>query len=103
MLAERITGVSNPTPNELCATLQRVLEDVSTSEGWGFATAKRVHGPDTELVKLIRAGHDPLVVFGPQEADGHLFHLRLQGDDWVLADLDGPDPAITDSPASGHE
>lgn len=48
VLAMRLTGLRQPSPGELCARLQVALEDVRTSEGWGFASGKRLHGPEIE-------------------------------------------------------
>lgn len=95
-LAAHLTDVPDPTPNQVSATLRQALDDVFTTEGWGFATARRVHAPNVELVKLVRAGPDPRIAFVPQQAQGHLFYMRVRGSRWVVVGLDGPDPTLDD-------
>lgn len=92
--AEELTGKLAPTEQEVHDVLQERLSDVFAQEGWGIATARRPHGPDVELVKLVQAGEKPLVAFEQQEARGHLFYMRWMEPGWVLVDLDGPDPSV---------
>lgn len=92
-LAKRLTGLEDPPADALLGVLRKVLHDVWATEGWGWATAARLQAPNTELVKLVRAGDRPQVVFEPHRADGHLFMLQMRAHTWVLVDLDGPDPA----------
>lgn len=94
-LSERLTGSSSPTATAVHRALASQLEDVITSDGWGFGTAPRLVAPDTELVKLLRMGARPLVAFEPRTvAQGHLFYVRRTAAGWVLVDLDGPDPGL---------
>jgi predicted nucleic acid-binding protein len=95
-LATRLTGLSHPTPDELCESLRLVLEDVVTNEGWGFGTARRLQAPGTELVKLVRAGSDAVIFSEPRLVQGHLFYLRSRDSGWTLVDLDGPDPSLSE-------
>jgi predicted nucleic acid-binding protein len=97
VLARKLTGSPEPTAAALCEALQAALEDVQAKGGWGFATAKRVHAPDIELVKLVRAGDAPVIAFSPQPVEAHLFYLRLEQGKWRLVELDGPDPALPGS------
>ncbi len=97
LLSARLTGMSDPGPSDLLDALTVALHDVRTTDGWGFATARRPHAPDVELVKLLRAGADPQVVFQPQLARGHLFYLRRHDGGWILVDLDGQDPSLSPS------
>jgi predicted nucleic acid-binding protein len=93
-LAQDLTGKKEPLDGEVQGVLRERLDDVFAQEGWGIATARRPHGPDVELVKLVRAGDDPSIAFDPQDVQGHLFYMRLSEDGWVLVELDGPDPAV---------
>ncbi|MDP1806232.1 MAG: hypothetical protein Q8K72_13755, partial [Acidimicrobiales bacterium] len=74
--------------------IEAALAEVLTTEGWGFGTARRLLGPDLELVKLLRAGTEPRMASEPQAAQGHLLSMRREATDWVLVDLDGPDPTL---------
>lgn len=96
--ARRLTGRQQPSPSKLLDVLEAALDDVRTTDGWGFATARRLQGPDLELVKLVRAGTEPRVAFEPQAVQGHLFFMRREDTDWILVDLDGPDPALAEAP-----
>lgn len=92
-LAAKLTGTDQPTPLQLHAALTDALHDVLTTDDWGFPTARRLHAPDIELVKLVRGGSETHIAHGPRSAPGHLFYMRTRGRDWMLVDLDGPDPA----------
>jgi hypothetical protein len=94
-LAARLTGASNPAAASLLAVVAEILADVRTTDGWGFATAKRPVSVDTELVKLVRAGDRPLIVWEPTKAQGHLFRLRRAEERWTLIDLDDTDPGLS--------
>jgi hypothetical protein len=95
-VGQRLTGSTSPTPAQVLETLRLALDDVLTGTGWGFATAHRPHAPDVELVKLIQAGEEPRIAYGPQWANGHLFYLRSGPDGWTIVDLDGDDPAAAE-------
>lgn len=96
-LSERLTNTSSPSAAAVHRALSTALEDVLTSDGWGFATAPRLVAPDIELVKLLRMGTRPLVAFEPRTvAQGHLFYLRREVTGWILVDLDGPDPGLAE-------
>lgn len=92
-LAAKLTGTEQPTPPQLHAALADALHDVFTTDGWGFPTARRLHAPDVELVKLVRGGSETHIAHGPRSAPGHLFYMRTTVSDWILVDLDGPDQA----------
>lgn len=49
-LALRLTGSRDAGPETLHRALRGILNDALSEEGWGFATAKRVTSPETELV-----------------------------------------------------
>lgn len=99
-LARRLTGHGSPAPRDVLAALDSLLADVRNGNDWGFATARRIQGPDLELVKLLRVSSKPLLVTEPQQAVGHLFFMRRRDDAWILWDLDGPDPAVSAPPGS---
>jgi predicted nucleic acid-binding protein len=92
-LARRLTGREQPSTSDILQAFEAVFADVLTTDGWGFATGRRLQGADLELVKLLRSGTKPRVAFEPQAAHGHLLWMRRQATDWMLVDLDGPDPA----------
>lgn len=72
--------------------LRRQLAD-TRSDGWAFASAKRLAGADAELVKLVNDA--PLIVRRPMLVQqAHLFRMVHVGDVWLLAGLDEPDPAF---------
>ena len=96
-LAQALTGAEAPTARELVGVLREILADVWQVDDWGFATAKRLHGPGVELVKLIRGGNEIKIAFEPQLAGGHLFYLHATDGGWVLVGIDGPDPASTET------
>jgi predicted nucleic acid-binding protein len=100
-LARRLTGRQQPSTFNVLEALEAALADVRTTDGWGFATVRRLQGPDIELVKLVRAGNEPLLAFKPQATQGHLLFMRREATDWVLFDLDGPDPAMAQVPEPG--
>lgn len=93
-LARRLTGHEQPSTSTLLRAFEAALADVLTTDGWGFATGRRIQGPDLELVKLLRVGAEPRIAFEPQAAQGHVLLLRRETGRWVLADLDGPNPAL---------
>lgn len=95
-LAAKLTGTERPTASQLHGALADALHDVLTTDGWGFPTARRLHAPGVELVKLVRTGHETHIVHGPRTAPGHLFYMRMVGSCWRLVDLDGPEPAQFD-------
>lgn len=97
--AETLTEPERPVPELVLEALSIRLDDVFTTDGWGMATARRIHGPDVELVKLIRGGDQPVIAFEPQAAQGHLFYMKVGDNGWVLVGLDGPDPAVAQEPA----
>jgi hypothetical protein len=96
--AKILTGEDTPSGSEIHGQLHDRLGDLFVEEGWGVATARRPHGPDVELVKLVRGGDDPSIAFEPQLVQGHLFYMRFTAKGWVLVDLDGPDPALEVGP-----
>jgi len=53
-------------------------------------------------VKLLRVSSKPMLATEPQVAVGHLFYMRRRGDGWLLSDLDGPDPAMTEPSGVGE-
>ena len=92
-LAHQLTGTSSPDPEKLWKVLRDCLSDVVLLEEWGFATAPRLPTPDTEIVKLVRAGARVEVVWEPRLVPGHTFQLRYGQQGWVLVKLDSPDDA----------
>lgn len=99
--AAQLTGIPAPAPTRVLDALGRALDDIFTTEGWGMATARRLHAPDVELVKLIRAGPTARIAFEPEAVHGHLFYMQSTLAGWILAALDGPDPAITGDRSTG--
>lgn len=95
-LARAVTSCDAPTALELADALREILADVWQFDDWGFATAKRLHGPGVELVKLLRGGNEIKIAFEPKLVEGHLFYLQATDGGWVLVGLDGPDPALAE-------
>jgi hypothetical protein len=93
-LRRRLVPDAPDDAQQVTDAMTRALEDVLTSEGWGFATAWRPTALDIELIKLVRGGARPRIANSPERTEGHLFYLRQLGDGWQLVDLDGPDPGL---------
>jgi len=92
--ARRLAGSDAPTTNEVFTALARLLADVFEHDDWGFATAKRIIGPSTERVTLVRGGREVRVSFTPVTAEaGHNLDLQMHDGRWVLFDLDPPEGA----------
>lgn len=94
-LARRLTAKSNPKPAAVFKALRRQLADALTDEGWGVATGKRLLGPSTEIVKLVRLpGNEPIRITKPTVVHGHLVQLVHDGSAWLITDINFPDPAL---------
>lgn len=80
-------------------SLRHHLADV-TAEGWGFGSAKRIHAPDTELVKLVRLDETGPIVHSPTLVQhAHLFRMIHVDGAWLLAGLDEPEPSLQPDPS----
>jgi hypothetical protein len=96
-LARRLTSEPEPAPSAIFAALRTRLADALTAEGWGLAAAKRLHGPSREFVKLVHLGsNEPVLITKPTLVRAHLFELLHEGSTWLITDIDGPDPALSE-------
>jgi predicted nucleic acid-binding protein len=96
-LARRLTSESEPGSTAIFGALRTQLADALSAEGWGLAAAKRLHGPSREFVKLVHLGSkEPVLITKPTLVRAHLFELLHDGSTWLISDIDGPDPALSE-------
>jgi hypothetical protein len=96
-LARRLTSESEPRSTALFDALRSHLADALRAEGWGLAAAKRLHGHSREFVKLVHFGsNEPVRITKPTLVRAHLFELLHDGSTWLITDIDGPDPALSE-------
>jgi predicted nucleic acid-binding protein len=77
---------------------------LSDRDNWGFGTAHRPEGVDTEMVVLARS--EARIFQQPTLVRAHRFRVVRDGDRWLIAGIDEPDPRVAamievDPPAQG--
>ena len=95
-LRERLAPGAADSADAVSSALAELLDDALQGDGWGFATAWRPQAPDVELVKLVQGGEQPMIASTPQLVRGHLFFMRRTASHWVVTELDGADPGLTE-------
>jgi PIN domain len=95
-LAVELTQETNPTATQMHVALrQRLAEVVREPSEWGYVTRKRLHGPDSEVVKVVRRDQVPGIIWKPMLVRAHVFLMHHDGSTWQLQRIDDPEPDVT--------